>query len=232
MAEAHDVVVVGGGMAGLATARALALDGREVLVLEQFRLGHDRGSSHGSSRIVRLSHDDPADVERAQEAYRLWRELEAEVGEPLLRLTGGLDLWEDLSHHEEALAAHEVPFELVDGREIERRFGIRAPAGVVGLFQPDGGIALAERALRAFACSARAHGATIVEDARVEAIEPGAESVLVASTAGRHKGRVAVVAAGAWAKRLLDPVGIDLPVAVTRETVAYFRQPAARAFPA
>ena len=231
MAHEHDVVIVGGGMAGLATVRTLARDGRDVLLLEQFRLGHDRGSSHGSSRIVRLSHDDPSDVDRAQEAYRLWRELEAEVGEPLLKITGGLDLWDDLSRHEAALASHEVPFELLDAPEIARRFGICAPADVAGLFQPDGGIVLADLALRAFARSAQAHGATMLEEARVEAFEPQQDGVLVASTAGRHHAPVIVVAAGAWAKRLLDPLGIDVPVAVTRETVAYFRLPTGTKLP-
>jgi sarcosine oxidase len=221
--DAHDVVVIGAGMAGLAAARALALDGRDVLVLEQFQLGHERGSSHGSSRIFRLSHDDPDDVRRAIRALELWRELEAEAGEPLLRANGLLDLWSDLSTLEEALEECGVPFERLDRPEIERRFGVRAPEGTTGLFQPGGGVALADRTLEALARSIRARGGTIVEEAPVRAIERSDDGVTVESGAGRHEARVAVVTAGSWASRLLDPLEIALPVEVTRETVAYFR---------
>jgi sarcosine oxidase len=223
VAQVHDVVVIGAGMAGLAAARALAQDGRDVLVLEQFELGHDRGSSHGTSRIWRLSHGDPAEVERARQAFELWRELEAETGERLLERTGGVDLRDDLAEHEQALAAAGVRYELLDSAELARRFSIRAPAGLTALFQPDGGIAHADRALAAFARSARAHGATVLEGAKVHAIEADESGATVDSVAGRHEARAVVVTAGSWAKPLLEPLGIDLPVEVTRETVAYFR---------
>src|SRR5205809_4191911 len=87
MAERADVVVVGGGVMGLAAAWALRRAGREVLVLEQFRIGHTHGSSHGAGRIFRLAYDEPEWVRLAQEALPLWRELEAESGGTLLELT-------------------------------------------------------------------------------------------------------------------------------------------------
>jgi sarcosine oxidase len=61
-----DVAVVGGGINGLAASRALARTGRKVVALEQFTIGHDRGSSHGSSRIFRLTYADPFYVRHAQ----------------------------------------------------------------------------------------------------------------------------------------------------------------------
>ena len=79
-----EVVVVGAGVMGLATARALVQAGRDVVVCEQFELGHARGSSHGSSRIVRLSYPDERWVRFAQETFPLWRELEAKSGRRLL----------------------------------------------------------------------------------------------------------------------------------------------------
>ena len=77
-----EVVVVGAGVMGLATARALARAGRHVALCEQFEVGHERGSSHGGSRIIRLSYPDERWVRLAQESYPLWRELEAECGRP------------------------------------------------------------------------------------------------------------------------------------------------------
>ena len=87
-----DVVVVGAGVMGLATARVLAQSGRDVLVLEQFELGHARGSSHGDARIVRLSYPEARWIRLAQESFPLWRELEAESGRELLELHGTVDI--------------------------------------------------------------------------------------------------------------------------------------------
>jgi len=70
------VAVVGAGVMGLATARALAQRGHDVTVYEQFEVGHERGSSHGTSRIFRLSYDDEYWIRLAQRSYELWRELE------------------------------------------------------------------------------------------------------------------------------------------------------------
>src|SRR2546423_15222334 len=97
-----DVAVVGGGVMGLAAARALARGGRSVVVCEQFELGHERGSSHGKSRIFRLSYADPAYVGMALAALPLWRELESEAGDELLRTTGPLDVGGDPTHSEES----------------------------------------------------------------------------------------------------------------------------------
>ena len=71
-AVSADVVIVGGGLLGLATARALRGE-RDVLVLEQATVGHARGGSHGATRIFRLGYADPHYVEMAQRAAECWR---------------------------------------------------------------------------------------------------------------------------------------------------------------
>ena len=81
-----EVAVVGAGIMGSATAYALARQGRDVLLLEQFRIGHEHGSSHGRSRIVRLAYPEVEFVELAREAFAGWRELEQESGQELLEL--------------------------------------------------------------------------------------------------------------------------------------------------
>ena len=83
-----NVAVVGAGVMGLATARVLAQRGHDVTVYEQFELKHKRGSSHGTSRIFRLSYDEEHWIRLAQRAYELWRELERESGRTLLELDG------------------------------------------------------------------------------------------------------------------------------------------------
>src|SRR6059058_1915300 len=87
----YDVVVVGGGAMGAASAHALAAQGRRVAMVEQFAAGHDRGSSHGASRIFRLAYEDASYIPLAKRALALWRELSEECGVSLLETTGGVD---------------------------------------------------------------------------------------------------------------------------------------------
>lgn len=202
-----EIVVVGAGVMGLATARELLRAGRDVVVCEQFRVGHERGSSHGDARIVRLSYPEARWVRLAQESFPLWRELEAECGRSLLQLHGTLDLG-DWEPNRDALAECGAPFEVLDAAEIERRFAIRVDAGDRGLFQADGGIVAADAAVRALA-----DAIPVREQLRVEAIEETADGV----TAGGIRARVAIVTAGAWAPAL---AGVD--AVPTVETVSYF----------
>ena len=207
-----EIVIVGAGVMGLATARALARAGRDVVLCEQFEVGHTRGSSHGGSRIVRLSYPDERWVRLTQDAYPLWRELEAEFGRALLDQPGTLDLG-DWRANRDALAACGAPFEVLDAAEIERRFPVLVETGERGLFQADGGIIFADLALQALLASALAAGAQLREGLRVDSIVEDGDGVLV----GGLRARAAVVTAGAWA-----PVLVGVDATPTRETVSYF----------
>src|SRR5262249_20843316 len=120
VAEQADIVVVGAGLAGLATARELARGGHAPLVLEWFELGHRRGSSHGNSRIVRLAHDRREDVAEALEAYEGWRRMEQDTDTSLLVTVGGLDFGAALIDRTlDALGAFGVVCEVLAPEEIE-----------------------------------------------------------------------------------------------------------------
>jgi sarcosine oxidase len=219
-----DVVVVGAGVMGAATARSLARAGREVALLEQFELGHARGSSHGRSRIFRFSYHDPMYVRMAQEALPLWRELEAETGDTILRTIGGLDLGPAVDGHARALRACGAAFELLRSEEAAERFPVlRLPRDVRTLFQPDAGVIRADRAVSAFVHSATKHGAQVRERCRVLGLAARGDRAEVRTATETFRGRVAVVTAGAWARELLSGAGIDILTRPTRETVAYFR---------
>jgi sarcosine oxidase len=200
------VTVVGAGVMGCATAWALTARGADVTVVEQFGLDHERGSSHGRSRIVRLAYPDPYWVRLAQEAHAGWRRLEAESGRQLLQLHGLVELVS--SPHltsAGALDACGVEYELLDADGV-RAFGATLPDGWSALHQPEGGIVLADDARHAFLDVARSRGARLETQRRIEAVD-------------ELDGDVVVLTAGAWIRRLVP----DLPVRVTRETVAYFR---------
>ena len=90
MHSSYDVVVVGAGAMGAATAWQLATRGKRVLLLEQFQIGHTRGSSHGGSRIVRYAHPEVPYAALMPHNFELWRELEAQSGDSLMEICGGL----------------------------------------------------------------------------------------------------------------------------------------------
>jgi sarcosine oxidase len=93
MSGAFDVIVVGLGAMGIAAAYHLARRGVRVVGLEKFGSAHDRGSSHGKSRVIRQAYfEGEAYVPLLLRAYELWREVEAESGARLLAITGGLML--------------------------------------------------------------------------------------------------------------------------------------------
>jgi sarcosine oxidase len=201
-----EVVVVGAGIMGSAAASALAREGRDVLLLEQFRVGHEHGSSHGRSRIVRLAYPEVEFVELAKEAFAGWRELERESGRELLELNGLLELVEDpaQSSHD-ALAAAGAEYELLTPEEARKRWPVVVPDGWTALLQREGGIVRADLALRAFVDGAVAHGARLEENTRVDSLDD-------------LDARAVIVTAGSWVTKLVP----DLPVRTTRETVAYF----------
>jgi sarcosine oxidase len=214
-----EVAVVGAGMAGLATAHALARAGRKVVVLEQFRPGHDRGSSHGATRIFRLAYPEPGWVRLAQDALAGWRDLEAESGTELVSLVGLVELVRDLAESsQQALASCGVDCRVLMPAEAEAQFHLRVPEGFAALLQPDAGIVYAERALAIFGA-----GLEVLEETRVTRIEQSGHSVELETTGGRLRAAALVVTAGPWARPLLAAAGIDLPVQPTRETVAYFQ---------
>jgi sarcosine oxidase len=202
------VAVIGAGIMGSATAYALARDGHGVVLYEQFEVGHKRGSSHGRSRIVRLAYPDVEFVELAKESFAGWRELEREAEVALLELSGLLELVDDPAQGSSAaLDAAGAEYELLDPVAARERWPVGVPDGWSALFQPEAGIIRADLAQRAFVDRAVARGVQLREHTRVESVDDVDAAAVV-------------VTAGPWVTRFFP----DLPVKVTRETVAYFRR--------
>jgi len=220
-----DIVVVGAGITGVATARALTGYPGSVLLLEQFRLGHTRGSSHGTSRIFRLNYPDERFVRLALAADTAWRELEAERGERLIERVGCLDLGSAIDENARAFAACGVRHEKLDADQVMARWPLLLERDERALFQPDGGITLADRAHAAFLEEAVEHGVEVRDATAVRALASGRGSVVLTLDRGELRARAVVIAAGAWSAGLLAGVGFDLPVVPTRETVVYVDVP-------
>ncbi len=227
--ERVEVCIVGGGVTGLAAAWRLGLAGVETLLLERFELDHARGSSHGATRIFRFAYPDPLYVRMAQATLPMWRELESACGEELLKITGGLDIGEPKVVEAVAIAMESCRAE-VDRMPNARR---RAPWLHVdgpAIYSPHTGVLAAVRTLSALAALARKAGVEIRETSPATALEMDVDGVTIRTAAGDVRARRCIVAAGAWAKGLLEPVGISLPLSVTREQV-FYHQPAVEIMP-
>ena len=233
----HRVIVLGLGGLGSGALYWLARRlGDEVLGIEQFDLGHDRGGSHDHSRIIRYSYHRRHYVELAKRAYDAWRELEDDAGATLVHRIGGLDLFPEggqipLDDYSGSLEAAEIEFELIDSAEIVRRWPqFHRLTGVTGLFQRDGGLVAAARATAAHQELARWHGAGIVSGCAIERVRPLGDEVEVTTSTATYRCHQLVVAAGAWSNQVLADFGAELPLTVTQEQVSYFESEAPEAF--
>jgi sarcosine oxidase len=211
---------------GSAALYHLARRGVRVQGIERFAPGHDRGSSHGLTRIVRLGYfEHPSYVPLLQRAYALWRELEAAAERRLLTVTGIVEIGRpDSPLVAGTLAAsrlHGLPHEILDATSAMRRFpAFRLPEDFVGVAQPDGGFVLAEPSVLAHVALAQAAGAEVRQGEIVQAVEPRPEGVRVVTDRGAIDAGAAVVAAGPWTKQLLP--GLGAPLSVTRNVLGWF----------
>ena len=221
-----DVAVIGLGATGSAALHHLARCGRRVVGIEQFTPGHDRGSSHGETRIIRLGYfEHPSYVPLVRAAIPLWRALERESRRALLHVTGILEMGAPdgtlIAGTLRSAQTHGLPHEVLDAAGVTRRFpAFQLPAHFVGVLQPDGGILAAEPAVAAQVALARMSGAEVRTNERVRAIEPTAGGVRIVTDHGTIAARHAVVTAGPWIKQLLP--GLVAPIRVTRQVVGWF----------
>jgi sarcosine oxidase len=228
-ARVADVVVVGLGALGSATAWQLARRGVDVVGLEQFELGHARGASHDTSRILRRSYHTPSYVRLAGEAYDDWADLSDASGVELVTVTGGLDLFPagaaiSALDYVGSMRAAGVPFEELDADQVRVRWpALSPPDGTTALFQPDTAIVPAARSTATMQRLARAEGATLVGSSPVTGLAVQADgSVVVTSASTAYAARRVVLTADAWTNHLLAHLGTSLPLTVTREQVTYF----------
>lgn len=223
----YDTIVLGGGAMGGAATYHLAKTGERVLLLEQFEFGHMWGSSHGDSRIIRYSYNEPRYIELARAAYRLWADVEAEVGEQLLVKTGGIDFGKHdektLSDTLNSVRLANISHEWLDADEANKRFPqFHFDEDMRVLYQADSGMLKADKCIQAHLRLAGKYGAKLMEKTPVTRIDLHSDSVTVHTPDATYTSARLVVTAGAWTKRLLADVGVDLPLQPLRCQVAYF----------
>ncbi len=241
--KSYDCIVLGCGGIGSAALYWLSRRGKRVLGVEQYALGHDRGSSQDHSRIIRLAYHEPEYTALAPHAYACWHEIEEESGVRLVHPTGSLIIEQfgsrevdvqgvrDLRGYAAASRRAGIEFEELSGAEVNARWPqFRLTDRERAVFQKDGGLVDARKANAAHVALARARGATILENTPVRAIRPTAQGVEVETPQETYASAALILASGAWTKPVLASVGIDLPLTVTQEQVTYYETPHLRQF--
>ncbi|KAJ6167115.1 hypothetical protein N7470_002562 [Penicillium chermesinum] len=234
-----DVAVVGLGVLGSGAAYYAAKKGAKVIGFEQFELGHVRGASHDTSRIVRTSNFAPEYVKLAKSAYEDWAELARVTGHEMLKTTGGVvffhpDSPTPASAFTQSLDSQNVPYELLDSQEVKRRWPqFDIPDNVQTVFTADSGIAHAAKTVGTLQSLARSHGAILKENTPVDRVTPQAGGgVVIQTPKSRFTAGKVILATDAWINKLLAPLSVHIPVSVMQEQVTYYKPTDASAYEA
>jgi sarcosine oxidase len=229
----YDAIILGLGGMGSAAAAHLAARGRRVLGLEQFPPVHNRGSSHGQTRIIRKAYwEDPSYVPLLLRAYELWADLERRSGRELYLRTGGLMVGNPASAlitgSRRSALEHGLAHEMLDAREIRKRFPAMRPRDdEIALFEEPAGILFPEACVQAHLDWAASAGATLRFEDQASTWEASGDTVVVRTASGeRFVGHALVICAGAWLA--LTARELALPLRVERN-IAHWFVPAANA---
>ena len=222
----YDVIVVGLGAMGSATACHLARRGMLVLGLDAFLPPHAFGSSHGETRIIREAYfEHPMYVPMVQRAYSLWQDLEKESGTTLLMETGGLMIGEcdsDLVQGARRSAQiHGLRYEMLAADEVHKRFpALRPESDMVAVWEPRAGVLFADACITAHLTAAGGSGAELHYEESVQRWNSDGDGLRVHTSQGEYLARQLVFTAGAWISVLFP----DLPLRIERQVLFWFDQ--------
>ena len=213
-----DAIVVGVGAVGGATLAALAEAGQHVLGLEQFQVGHDRGSSHGQTRVIRKAYfEHPAYVPLLRRAYTLWERLQHDTGRPLFERSGIVQVGPpegDVIQGVLASAkAHDLDIQVLDPATLAKKAPMLGlPEGMVALLEADGGILAVEDCVRAQAQRAVRRGATLMQGETVQSWKSVGSHFEVQTQSDKYRADRLFLTGGAWMGSLLADLGARLIV--------------------
>ena len=241
--EIYDVAVIGLGALGSAAAYFAARKGVKVIAFEQFELGHVKGASHDTSRIIRTSYEAPEYVAFAKSAYKDWAIIEEESRQKLITITGGIvflpngktvpapDKWSNgiptVADWAKGLEANSIPYEHLTNKQANERWPVLSLEDNYSvIYTEDTGIVHAAKSVTACQFLARMYGVNMLERTKVRRVIPnGTESGenIIDTSRGLFKARKIILAADAWINDLLNPLGLEIPVRISQEQVTYFK---------
>jgi sarcosine oxidase len=225
MPNDFDVIIIGVGAMGAATCFELARRGVKVLGIEQFDIPHNRGSSHGHSRMIRMAYyEQPAYVPLLRRAYALWDQLETLSGRRLLHRTGGLYIGPGggmlVDGSRKSAIAHHLEHEMLTRDELCRRWPqFHVPQDWSALFEWAAGFLLPEQVISSFVDLALRDGAKIHARERVISWEANEARVHVTTDRATYQADQLIFTGGAWSGKLIADLGV--PLVVTRQVLGW-----------
>jgi monomeric sarcosine oxidase len=223
----YDVIVLGAGAMGCAAAYYLSLQNKNVLLLEQFNLEHEKGSSQDHSRIIRYSYDNPIYIQLMKEAFPLWFALEEKSGQELYVRTGGIDIGnaseKTYAETQNSLTTMNIPFEVLNASDSAKRFPqFRFDDNMEIIYQKDTGLLAATRCVKTHLTLAQQNGVTFRENAPVTKIISHTDSVEIEAGGETYHAAKLIISAGAWTNHVLKHLDIQLPLEPVGVQLAYF----------
>jgi len=222
-----DAIVVGTGGVGSSSMLHLARRGLSVLGLDRFPPGHDRGSSHGESRIIRRSYfEHPDYVPLLNRSYELWDELATLTDKPLLQRTGllyvGRPNGDIIRGVRDSAQTHDLNIEELTTQDATDRFSVfSAPDESTAIFEADAGFLRVEDCVVAHIDQAMQLGAELRHGETVMNWTATEDRVCVETDAGHYEAARLIITAGAWASDVLAT--LNLPLRVVRKHMHWYR---------
>ncbi len=208
--------IIGAGVVGVATAYALARRGAEVTLYEQYDLHHNRGSSHGATRMLRTAYyEHPNYVPLVQRTTVLWRDLEAKSKQSLFQQTGVmLAGYEDgalIPGTLKAASEHGLTLEHLSHQQAAEQYGCFSfPKEMKVIKEHDAGVIFADKAFNALLKGAINIGVTIKSQCPVQRWEASSGGVKIITQDNVELYDRVIISTGAWANELLGDIGASV----------------------
>ena len=208
-----DLIVVGGGVFGLATAVEAARRGRRTLVVDRRVVPNPIAASYGPSRKIRSTYLDPHYSRLAVEAMAEWRRIEAETGRELYLAVGNLNVSDGgQDEHLETLEANArqggAKVRWLEAGDLRREFP-QFRRGQRALLEVEAGFLRATDCVAALRALGERHGVQFVTEQEAS-LEPANDGVAVRAGEAAYRAPQVVVAAGGWSNRLFPELGRGL----------------------
>jgi len=225
----YDVCVIGSGVNGSSAAYSLAKQSKKVLLLEQFPIPHNRGSSHGQTRVVRSLYKQYDYAKMSGDSFPLWEKLEEEANEKLLILNGNMQFYGP-SHYDElkefcaSIDKINAKYEVVEsGNEFNKRYPLfNIPEDTKTIIEPGGGTILASKAVLALQKIFVLNHGVLRDGEKVIKIVPG-DIIQIKTDQSTYNAKSIIIACGPYTKTLTEDLGLHLPLQVVRAFPCYWK---------